>query len=76
MEHLTIVAPKSRNLKKLKKIRAHDNVPCIVPRTIFEGNIPVKNQKNFPMFSRKDAVKELSQRHLHSKKFSSSNQEP
>jgi hypothetical protein len=51
----------------------HDNVPFIVARKIFEGikadikwNILTKNQKNFPELSQKDAVKELSQRHLHS----------
>jgi hypothetical protein len=52
---------------------AHDNVPFIIARMIFEGNeadnkwnIPVK--KNFPMLSRKDAVKELSKRHFHTPK--------
>jgi hypothetical protein len=62
---------------------AHNNVPFIVARKIFEGNkadnkwnITVKNQKNFTTLSQKDAVKELSQRHFHSQKYSSSNPEP
>jgi hypothetical protein len=51
---------------------AHDKVPFIAARKIFEGNkadnklnIPVKDQKNFTTLSWKDAVKEISQRHLH-----------
>jgi hypothetical protein len=55
---------------------AHDNVPFIVARTIFEGNkadnkwiIAVKNQKNSTTLSQKDAVRELSQRHLHPPKI-------
>jgi hypothetical protein len=63
---------------------AHDNVPFIVARKIIEGNktdnrwnIPVKNQKNYPMLSQKNDVKEFSQTHLHSpKRFSSSNTKP
>jgi hypothetical protein len=47
---------------------AHDNVPFVIARKIFEGNktdnkwnIPIKNQKNFPTLSRKNTIRELSQ---------------
>jgi hypothetical protein len=61
--------------KEIKKCIAHDNVPFIIARKIFERNkvdnkwnTSIKKQKKFPTLDRKDAVKELSQRHPQSPK--------
>jgi hypothetical protein len=51
---------------------AHDNVLFIVDRKIFEVNkvdnksniLIKKKKKNFPLLSRMDSVKELSERHF------------
>jgi hypothetical protein len=74
-EALDQSCPKIQESKEIKKMMAHDNIPFIVARKIFEGNkvgnkwnISIKNQNNFPTLGQKDAIKELSQRHPQSPK--------